>query len=82
MLYLKVVRVLAGTSPGRAFQSDQPPVDSYTGKRFYLCGTVGKRNLGSHFEKQPKEARAFDYLKRGSSLLSKGIRETKRFRYY
>lgn len=42
-----------------------PPVESYQGKRFYLCGIDGKKTLGSHFEEQPDEARAFNYLKRG-----------------
>jgi SAM-dependent methyltransferase len=45
-----------------------PPVESFQGKRYYLCGTDGKKNLGSHFEKQPPEARAFDYLRRGELI--------------
>ena len=50
------------------FRVISPPVDSYTGKRYYLCGTVGKRNLGSHLQEQPKESKAFDYLKRGELI--------------
>lgn len=45
-----------------------PPVETFHGKRYYLCGMDGKKNLGSHFETQPKEARAFDYLKRGELI--------------
>lgn len=45
-----------------------PPIDTHTGKRFHLCGTDGKKDLGSHFKEQPPEARAFDYLKRGELI--------------
>lgn len=45
-----------------------PPVESFQGKRFYLCGVDGKKSLGSRFEVQPKTARAFDYLKRGELI--------------
>lgn len=41
-----------------------PPVESYQGKRFYLCGTDGKKSLGSRLDPVPTEAKAFDYLKR------------------
>ena len=45
-----------------------PPFDSHAGKRFHLCGTDGKKDLGSHFKEQPIEARPFDYLKRGELI--------------
>lgn len=45
-----------------------PPVESYQGKRYYLCGTDGKKNLGSHLESQPVESRAFEYLRRGELI--------------
>jgi hypothetical protein len=45
-----------------------PPVDTYQGKRYYLCGTDGKKNLGSHLNPAPKEARAFEYLRRGELI--------------
>lgn len=45
-----------------------PPVESFAGKRFYLCGTDGKKNLGSHLQEIPPEARAFEYLKRGELI--------------
>jgi hypothetical protein len=45
-----------------------PPVESFQGKRFYLCGTDGKKTLGSHFEEQPEGAKAFNYLKRGELI--------------
>ncbi len=45
-----------------------PPIETHGGKRFFLCGTDGKKDLGSHFKEQPKEAKAFDYLKRGELI--------------
>lgn len=45
-----------------------PPIDTHTGKRFHLCGTDGKKDLGSHLKEQTPESRAFDYLKRGELI--------------
>jgi SAM-dependent methyltransferase len=45
-----------------------PPIDSHAGKRYYLCGTDGKKNLGSHLTEYPPESRAFEYLKRGELI--------------
>lgn len=45
-----------------------PPTDSHFGKRFHLCGTDGKKDIGSHEKEHPKEARAFDFLKRGELI--------------
>lgn len=45
-----------------------PPVESYQGKRFYLCGTEGKVSLGSRLQVQPQESRPFDYLQRGELI--------------
>lgn len=45
-----------------------PPVESFHGKRFYLCGTDGKKNLGSHLRQQTVGTRAFDYLRRGELI--------------
>lgn len=52
----------------RLYRVISPPVESFHGKRYYLCGTDGKKNLGSHFKEQPPEARAFDYLRRGELI--------------
>lgn len=49
-----------------------PPVDTHTGKRYHLCGTDGKKDLGSHLKEQPPESRAFDYLKRGELISIEG----------
>lgn len=45
-----------------------PPFESYHGKRFYLCGTDGKKQLGSHLSTHPVESRAFEYLRRGELI--------------
>lgn len=52
-----------------------PPVESYHGKRYYLCGTDGKKNLGSHLSEHPQESRAFEYLRRGELISIKGALE-------
>lgn len=48
-----------------------PPIESHMGKRYYLCGTDGKKNLGSHITQHPPESRAFEYLKRGELIYVK-----------
>lgn len=53
-----------------------PPVESYQGKRFYLCGTEGKKNLGSHLTEHPPESRAFEYLRRGELISIENALET------
>ncbi len=45
-----------------------PPIESYQGKRFYLCGTGGKKNLSTHLKEHPPESRAFEHLRRGELI--------------
>lgn len=45
-----------------------PPVESFAGKRFYLCGTDGKKQLSSRLKEYPPESRAFEYLRRGELI--------------
>ncbi|MBA3237245.1 MAG: class I SAM-dependent methyltransferase [Parachlamydiaceae bacterium] len=45
-----------------------PPSESYQGKRFYLCGTDGKKTLSSHLDEHPSESRAFEHLRRGELI--------------
>lgn len=52
-----------------------PPIETFSGKRFYLCGTDGKKQLGSHLDKHPVESRAFEYLKRGELISIQGALE-------
>lgn len=49
-----------------------PPVQTDRGKRYYLCGTNGKKSLGSHLTRYPADARAFEYLKRGELISIEG----------
>lgn len=78
MTYVIFKNPLAGwpTLPDRPFyRVISPPIESFYGKRFYLCGTDGKKNLGTTLEPTPKEARAFDYLKRGELISFEHIHE-------
>lgn len=45
-----------------------PPIDTHSGKRFHLCGTDGKKDLGSHLKEHSKESKAFSFLKRGELI--------------
>jgi SAM-dependent methyltransferase len=53
-----------------------PPVDGFSGKRFYLCGTDGKKSLGSRLSTQPAQSKAFDYLRRGELIAVEDALET------
>lgn len=60
------------------FRVVSPPVDSYQGKRFYLCGTEGKKILGTHLKEHPKESKAFEYLRRGELIsIEEGLEQPK-----
>ena len=45
-----------------------PPIDTFHGKSFFLCGTDGKKKLDSHLKEHPKQSRAFEYIKRGELI--------------
>jgi SAM-dependent methyltransferase len=45
-----------------------PPIEAHQGQRYYLCGIQGKKDLGSLLHPLPREARAFDYLRRGELI--------------
>jgi len=45
-----------------------PPVATFLGDRFFLCGVRGKKTLGSRLEQHPKHSKAFEYLKRGDVI--------------
>lgn len=45
-----------------------PPMDTLQGRRFYLCGTEGKKTLSSTLKEHPKASRAYEYLKRGELI--------------
>lgn len=48
-----------------------PPIETVHGERFFLCGTEGKRLLGSKLKVHPKASRAYEYLKRGELITIK-----------
>lgn len=75
MSYLIVRHPEAGwpSLPDRAlYRVISPPVDTHAGKRYHLCGTDGKKDLGSRLKEQSPESRAFDYLKRGELISVEG----------
>lgn len=45
-----------------------PPIEAIHGKRYYLCGTDGKKSLGSRLADHPSESKAFEYLQRGDLI--------------
>ncbi len=64
------------TANKKLYRIISPPVDSFQGKRYYVCGTDGKKNLGSHLPEHPAESRAFEYLRRGELISVEGALET------
>ncbi len=78
MSYLIIRNPAAGwpqLPPLRLYRVISPPIDTQTGQRFFLCGIDGKKTLGSHLTKLPKEAAAFDYLKRGELISVEAVLE-------
>lgn len=39
-----------------------PATETHAGKRFHLCGTDGKKDLGTRLKEHPPESRTFDFL--------------------
>lgn len=52
-----------------------PPLEGHRGKHFYLCGTDGKKTLGSSLTEYPPESRAFSFLRRGDLIHLEGVAE-------
>jgi len=52
-----------------------PAIEGFKGKRHYLCGTGGKKYLESRVPTLPKEAKAFDYLRRGEVISLENVFE-------
>jgi SAM-dependent methyltransferase len=61
--------------PKKLYRVISPPIETQTGKRYFLCGVDGKKNLGSHVKELPPEARPFEYLKRGELISIEGALE-------
>ena len=45
-----------------------PPINTFRGPRFFLCGNQGQKTLGSSLDKHPKHSRAYEYLNRGDII--------------
>ncbi|MES2199131.1 MAG: small ribosomal subunit Rsm22 family protein [Chlamydiota bacterium] len=54
--------------PETLYRIISPPVDTFKGERFFLCGVKGKKTLGTTLKEHPKQSRAFEYLKRGDVI--------------
>lgn len=54
--------------PDTLYRIISPPVSTFKGERFFLCGVKGKKTLGSTLKEHPKQSRAFEYLKRGDVI--------------
>lgn len=52
----------------RLYRVTSPPIQGHHGDHYYLCGIDGKKRLGTHLETMPKEAKAYDYLRRGELI--------------
>lgn len=61
--------------PYPVYRVISPAIESDLGKRYYLCGTDGKKSISSSSDEHPPEARAFDYLKRGELISIKNAVE-------
>lgn len=71
MTYLLIRSPKAARLPpaeAKLYRVISPPVETYQGKRYYLCGTDGKKALGSHLKMHPTDSRAFEYLRRGELI--------------
>lgn len=52
----------------RLFRVISPPVETFRGDRYFLCGHEGRKTLGTRLKEHPKESRAYEYLQRGDII--------------
>lgn len=77
-LILKSPRSASSTTcTQRLFRVISPPVETFRGERYFLCGTEGKRTLGSRLKEHPKHSKAFEYLRRGDLISIKNPLEVR-----
>lgn len=72
---LKMSYLLIGSSeapsrnlPDNLYRVVSPPVQTFKGERFFLCGVKGKRTLGTTLKEPSQESKAYQYLKRGDVI--------------
>jgi hypothetical protein len=56
------------TLPDNLYRVVSPPVRTARGERFFLCGVVGQKTLGTTLPEPPSSCKAFSYLKRGDVI--------------
>lgn len=61
----------------KLYRTVSPPIETFRGKRYFLCGTDGKKTLGSRLKEHPKHSRAYEYLQRGDLLSIENALEVK-----
>lgn len=49
----------------RLYRVVSPPIETFKGPRYFLCGTDGKKTLGTQLKAHPKQSKAYDFLKKG-----------------
>lgn len=69
MSYL-LLKPRVGTWPEveTSYRVISPPMPTLQGDRYYLCGTDGKKTLGTTLDIHPKQSRAYEFLKRGELI--------------
>jgi SAM-dependent methyltransferase len=64
-LILGSLKVTPPPLPDNLYRIVSPPLPTFRGERYFLCGVQGKKTLGTTLTEHPKHSRAFEYLKRG-----------------
>jgi hypothetical protein len=54
--------------PNNLYRVISPPLPTFRGERYFLCGVQGKKTLGTTLKEHPKHSKAFEYLKRGDVI--------------
>lgn len=54
--------------PDTLYRVVSPPVRTAKGERFFLCGVLGQKTLGTTLPEPPTSCKAYSYLKRGDVL--------------
>ncbi|MBX9924380.1 MAG: small ribosomal subunit Rsm22 family protein [Rhabdochlamydiaceae bacterium] len=67
-LILGSLKVTRPPLPDTLYRVVSPPLPTFRGERYFLCGVQGKKTLGTTLKEHPKHSRAFDYVKRGDVL--------------
>lgn len=59
----------------RLYRVVSPPLETFKGKRHFLCGVDGKKMLGSRLSSPTKISRAYEFIKRGDLISIKDALE-------